>query len=156
MEAVMYRVCKVFDIESGHMISKHPSRCRYPHGHSRRIELVLACDDLNGMDMVVDFKWIKLATGELLDRLDHALCVNSEDPLLKDLQKISQRVVLFDGVDPTSEVLARYLFDHLEARIRSGEPLRDAEGQYGMEPGVRLERVRVSETPTTWAEYERE
>ena len=66
----MYRVCKTFDIESGHMISKHPSRCRYPHGHTRKIELVLAAEELNTGDMVVDFKWVKLAVGELLDRLE--------------------------------------------------------------------------------------
>jgi len=151
----MYRVCKVFDIESGHMISKHPSRCRYPHGHSRRIELVLTAERLNGHDMVVDFKWIKLAVGELLDRLDHALCVNSDDPLAGDVRKISRRVVVFDGTDPTTEVLAKHIYDHLEDRIRSAQPLADADGRYTIDPGVRLERVRVWETSTTWAEYAR-
>jgi len=152
----MYRVCKVFDIESGHMISKHPSRCRYPHGHSRRIELVLSTKDLNGKDMVVDFKWIKLAVSELFDRLDHALCVNSDDPLLGDVRKVTQRLVEFDKTDPTTEVLARHIFDHLEAKIRSGEPLGDADGRYAIDRGVRLERVRVWETATTWAEYVRD
>jgi 6-pyruvoyltetrahydropterin/6-carboxytetrahydropterin synthase len=152
----MYRVCKVFDIESGHMISKHPSRCRYPHGHSRRIELVLAAEELNGHDMVVDFKWIRLAIGGLLDRLDHALCINSLDPLLEDVQKVSQRIVTFDGVDPTTEILARYIFDHLQAKISSGEVMSDAEGRYTIDPNIRLERVRVWETATTWAEYSRD
>lgn len=152
----MYRVCKVFDIESGHMISKHPSRCRYPHGHTRKIELVLAAEDLNGNDMVVDYKWVKLAVGDLLDRLDHALCVNSDDPLLADVRKVSDRIVEFEGVDPTTEVMARYLFDHLQEKISSGETLSDAEGGYTIDPDVRLERVRVWETMTTWAEYVRE
>jgi len=152
----VYRVCKVFDIESGHMISKHPSRCRYPHGHTRRIELVLAADDLNGQDMVVDFKWVKLAVADLLDRLDHALCVNSQDPLLADLRKVSKRIVEFEDTDPTTEVMARYVFDHLGEKIRSGEALSDDEGGYRIDPSVRLERVRVWETPTTWAEYARD
>ncbi len=152
----MYRVCKVFDIESGHMISKHPSRCRYPHGHSRKIEIVLTGESLNGQDMVVDFNWLKLAVGELLDRLDHALCVNSEDPLIEDIRKVSQRIVEFDGTDPTTEVLARYLFDHVQAKIRSGEALSNAEGRYTIDPDVRLERVRVWETATSWAEYARD
>jgi 6-pyruvoyltetrahydropterin/6-carboxytetrahydropterin synthase len=152
----MYRVCKVFDIESGHMISKHPSRCRYPHGHSRKIELVLAGRDLNGKDMVVDFKWVKLAVSDLLDRLDHALCVNSKDPLIADVRKTSKRIVEFEGIDPTTEVLARYLFDHLEGRIRLGGEMSDAEGSYTIDPDVRLERVRVWETATTWAEYSRD
>lgn len=152
----MYRVCKTFDIESGHMISKHPSRCRYPHGHTRKIELVLSADALNDQDMVVDFKWVKLAVADLLDRLDHALCVNSQDPLLADVRKTSNRIVEFDDADPTTEVIARYLFDHLDARIRAGESMSDGEGTYTADPNVRLERVRVSETLTTWAEYARD
>ncbi len=152
----MYRVRKVFDIESGHMISKHPSRCRYPHGHTRWIELVLASETLNDQDMVVDFKWVKLAVQDLLDKLDHAMCINSEDPLLPQMQSVSERIVIFDGVDPSTEVFARYIFDHLERQIAEGKPLSDGEGQYDIDPGVRLERVRVSETPTTWAEYTRD
>jgi len=152
----VYRVCKVFDIESGHMISKHPGRCRYPHGHTRRIELVLTARELNEQDMVVDFKWIRLAMEELLNRLDHAMCINSKDPYLDNLQQISRRVVIFDGVDPTTEVLTRYIFDYLDARIRDTTPTADANGGYAIGPNVRLERVRVWETPTTWAEYVRE
>jgi 6-pyruvoyltetrahydropterin/6-carboxytetrahydropterin synthase len=138
------------------MISKHPSRCRYPHGHSRKVELVLAGEALNGHDMVVDFKWVKLAIGDVLDKMDHALCVNSADPLLADVRKISERIIEFDGADPTTEVMARYLFDHLDDKIRMGETLSDPEGSYTIDPHVRLERVRVWETPTTWAEYTRD
>jgi 6-pyruvoyltetrahydropterin/6-carboxytetrahydropterin synthase len=106
--------------------------------------------------MVVDFKWIKLAIGGLLDRLDHALCINSLDPLLKDVRKVSQRIVTFDGVDPTTEILARYIFDHLQAKMSSGDAMSDAGGRYTIDPNIRLERVRVWETATTWAEYARE
>jgi 6-pyruvoyltetrahydropterin/6-carboxytetrahydropterin synthase len=151
----VYRVCKVFDIESGHMISKHPSRCRYPHGHSRKIEIVLAAADLSENDMVVDFKWLKLALGDLLDRLDHALCVNSQDSMLPDVRKVSERIIEFDGLDPTTEVLAKYIFDHLEARMRSGAEQSNDEGAYVIAPDVRLECVKVWETPTTWAQYVR-
>ena len=42
-----YRICKSFEIESGHMLSKHPGRCRFPHGHSRRVDVVLSAEDLD-------------------------------------------------------------------------------------------------------------
>ena len=61
-----YRVCKVFEVESGHMLSKHPDRCRFPHGHSRRVEVVVAADELDSHDMVCDFKALKLAIGDLI------------------------------------------------------------------------------------------
>ena len=56
-----YRIAKSFVVESGHMLSKHPGACRFPHGHSRTVEIVLVADTLDDRDMVVDFKAIKQA-----------------------------------------------------------------------------------------------
>ena len=47
-----YRICKTIEIENGHMLSKHPDKCRFPHGHTRRVELVLEADDLDENGMV--------------------------------------------------------------------------------------------------------
>lgn len=149
-----YRVCKSFEVESGHMLSKHPGRCRFPHGHSRRVDVVLAADDLDAADMVCDFKAVKLALHGYLDRFDHALAINSQDPLLPQLQTRGDRVVVFAEQDPTTEVLAKDLFDFLAAELRAGRAYRDGQGvEYRLRPGVRLERVRVSETTSSWAEY---
>ena len=51
-----YRVCKSFHIESGHMLSKHPGLCRFPHGHSRRVDVVLGAETLDSSGMVCDFR----------------------------------------------------------------------------------------------------
>src|SRR6187399_3725111 len=75
-----YRICKSFEIESGHMLSKHPGKCRFPHGHSRRVEIVVVSDELNAADMVCDFKALKLALKPFLAQWDHALCLNTADP----------------------------------------------------------------------------
>ncbi|MEO1511971.1 MAG: 6-carboxytetrahydropterin synthase, partial [Planctomycetota bacterium] len=82
-----YTVCKSFEVESGHMLSKHPGRCRYPHGHSRRVDVVISSEVLDENDMVCDFKAVKLAVGAFVDRFDHALVVNSEDPELVRLRE---------------------------------------------------------------------
>ena len=55
----MYQVCKTFEFESGHLLSKSRDRCRNPHGHSRRVEVVLAAEKLDPNDMVCNFKRIK-------------------------------------------------------------------------------------------------
>ena len=150
-----YRVCKVFEVESGHMLSKHPDRCRFPHGHSRRIEVVVSADELDGNDMVCDFKALKLAIGGLIDSFDHAMAINSEDPSREHLESTSERVVVFRGQDPTTEVLARFIYDQLEACIASATPVRDERGnQYALPSGLRVDRIRVGETSSTWAEYE--
>jgi len=153
---MVYRVCKAFEIESGHMLSKHPGRCRFPHGHSRRVELVLACETLDDRDMVCDFKAVKLAVTDFLDTFDHAMAVNAADPNLPALRATDQRVVVFEGVDPTTEVMARRIYEHLEGELaRAGTYADESGATYRLRPEVTLERVRVSETSTSWAEYAR-
>ena len=152
---MMYRVCKAFEIESGHMLSKHPGRCRFPHGHSRRVEVVVASETLDASDMVCDFKALKLALHEILDRFDHAMAINSADPDRATLAgRLGERLVVFENTDPTTEVMARHLFDHLQAVISSGRTFADASGEaYTLPAALRVERVRVGETSTSWAEY---
>jgi 6-pyruvoyltetrahydropterin/6-carboxytetrahydropterin synthase len=148
-----YRICKTIDIENGHMLSKHPDACRFPHGHTRRIEFVLEADSLDAREMVCDFKVVKDAVGAYLETLDHALCVNTEDPAFPELRaRYGERIVPFEKQDPTTEVLARRIFDVTAAQLAAyaGGP----ESRYPLRPGVRLIKVRVWETATSWAEYE--
>jgi 6-pyruvoyl tetrahydropterin synthase len=42
-----YRVCKTIDIEIGYMLSKHPGKCKFPHGHTHKVEFVLECEHLD-------------------------------------------------------------------------------------------------------------
>jgi len=151
-----YRVSKSFEVESGHMLSKHPGRCRYPHGHSRRIDIVVSCETLDQNDMVCDFKAIKLAVGDLLDRFDHAMAVNAGDPFAKELIEggMASRVIAFDGEDPTTEVMARRIFEEVTSALSEGRVLADPDGiEFRFPAGLVLERVRVSETSSSWAEY---
>jgi 6-pyruvoyltetrahydropterin/6-carboxytetrahydropterin synthase len=151
-----YRVCKAFEVESGHMLLKHPSRCRYPHGHSRRVEIVVAADDLDEHDMVCDFKALKLAVADFLDAFDHALAVNSDDPEVARLRegRSGGRLVIFEGEDPTTEVMARRIFEHVAGLASQGGSFADAEGNtYRLRDGLTVERVRVTETSSSWAEF---
>ena len=149
-----FRICKSFTIESGHMLFKHPGLCRFPHGHSRTVEIVLAADTLDDRDMVCDFKTVKLALGEFLARFDHAIALNSADPMVKQLAPVRERVIVFENVDPTTEVLAQKIYAFLAAELSAAKTYSDDRGHtYRFPPGVRIERVRVSETATTWAEY---
>lgn len=149
-----YRICKSFEIESGHMLFKHPSLCRFPHGHSRKVEVVIAADTLDAHDMVCDFKAIKLALKDFLDRFDHAMALNSDDPMVAQLAPMKERLIVFEKTDPTTEVLARMVFQFLDAELKAGKTYSDHLGNaYTFPAKLRLERVRVSETSSSWAEY---
>ncbi len=57
------------------MLSKHPEKCRFPHGHTRKVEFVLEAEALDRNDMVCDFKVIKDLMNDFLEGYDHALCM---------------------------------------------------------------------------------
>jgi 6-pyruvoyltetrahydropterin/6-carboxytetrahydropterin synthase len=147
-----YRICKSFEIENGHMLSRHPDNCRFPHGHSRRVEIVLSADSLDDHQMVCDFKLLKLAIGEYLDSLDHALCMNTEDPAYAEMKaRYGDRVIGYPGEDPTTEIMARDIFRRC---VQALTDYRQRPGvDYGLRPEVRLDSVRLWETSSSWAEY---
>ena len=148
-----YRVCKTIEIESGHMLTRHPDKCRFPHGHTRRVEFVLEAPDLDANQMVCDFKVIKDAVGDWVETFDHALCMNTADPAYLDFKaRYGDRVIGFEGQDPTTELMARRIFDHAAAALAGHTRLPDA--RYTLRLSVRLVRVRVWETSSSWAEYE--
>lgn len=147
-----YRIAKTLTFESGHILSKHKGRCRFPHGHSRTVEIVLAADQLDANDMVCDFKAVKRTLEALLDRWDHALCLNTADPGFAELQRTyGERIIPFVGTDPTTEIMARTIFDAVQAKLQ--ETKQERSPVYPIPPDVRVERVRVTETATSWAEY---
>lgn len=147
-----FRICKQFEIESGHMLSKHPGKCRFPHGHSRRVEVVLIAEELDANDMVCDFKALKHALEGFLETWDHALCLNSNDPHVDFYtQHYRERVVLFPRIDPTSEVLAQAVFREAQQRLQAAG--REHGEVQAITANVRVERVRVTETSSSWAEY---
>lgn len=147
-----YRICKTIEVESGHMLSKHPENCRFPHGHSRQVELVLEADELDRNDMVCDFSVLKVALKSFLESFDHAMCMNTRDPMYETFrQAYGSRVIGFEATDPTTEVVARMIFDRV--RVILEHYAAQADSPYPLGRAVRLRRVRVWETSTCWAEY---
>ena len=147
-----YRVCRIFEIENGHMLSKHPDKCRFPHGHSRRVECVLEADDLDECEMVCDFKVIKRVLGDYLDHFDHAMCMNTDDPAFPEFRdRYGERVIGFDSEDPTTEVLAREIFSHLRDALATYR--EEGHEDFPLRELVRIVSVKVWETSGSWAEY---
>lgn len=148
-----YRIAKSITVESGHLLSKHPGACRFPHGHSRTIEVVLVSEVLDGRDMVCDFKALKQTMEALVMRFDHSMAVNTKDPRFAEYQQAyGERIIPFENEDPTSEVMARVLFHWLkEALARAAVAPTDP--RFPVPAHVRLERLRVTETASSWAEY---
>lgn len=123
---LMYRISKKFTgIEAAHRLDELPDghKCSRLHGHSYTVEVTVTAGNLTSPGFVVDF-------AELA-------------PLGDYLKKAADHRVLNEvfGFQPTSENLARHLYDWCQDNI----PLPG---------GARIESVRVSETAATWAEYQ--
>jgi 6-pyruvoyltetrahydropterin/6-carboxytetrahydropterin synthase len=150
----MYRICKSFEVETGHILSKHQEKCKNPHGHTRQIMVYLTASELDDNDMVCDFKILKLGIGDFIDSFDHAILVNTNSPHCEYFKKHFERVIEVDGVDPTTEVIAKMVYERMYAELKAGKTYVTQSGAtYNFTSHVKLDKIRVVETPTSWAEY---
>ena len=134
------------------MLSKHPDKCRFPHGHTRKVEFVLEADALDGNDMVCDFKVVKEIVSDFLESYDHSMCMNTADPEFSRMKAAyGERIIAFTETDPTTEVMAqtifRYFTEQLAAYAARSKP------KYAIRSSVRLVSVRLWETSSSWAEF---
>jgi len=142
------RVTRRLEFDAGHRIPDHKSQCRHLHGHRYALEVTLAGeiihqpgDPANGM--VMDFSEIKsLAQQHLVDLWDHSFLVFSGDlPVVAFLKSMpGHKTVILDCI-PTAENLAEQAFAILDAVYR------DTYGNH-----LRLEQVRLYETPNCWVD----
>ena len=142
------RITRRLEFESGHRIPDHQSQCRHLHGHRYAIEITLLGDivrqtgsPLNGM--VMDFSDVKAqARQNLVDAWDHAFLVwRGDAALLSFLESLPGHKTVVLDVVPTAENLAAVAFALLD-RV-----YHDTYGNH-----LRLEQIRLYETPNCWAD----
>ncbi len=145
------QITRRLEFDAGHRIPDHASQCRHLHGHRYALEITLSgdiirADGLPANGMVVDFGDVKaIAKQHVVDVWDHAfLAYRGDTQVVNFLQGIpGHKTVLLDVV-PTAENLA-------VAAFRILDPLYT--GVYQNQ--VRLEQVRIYETPNCWADAHR-
>jgi len=116
--------------------------------------VVIRASTLDANDMVCDYKALKTIVMELLEPFDHAMVLAAADPQRAAFAPFAERVVLMTEGDPTTEVMARHLFQRIQTSFKPGSVVCTPTGtSYRVPPGIVVERVRIWETPTTWGEY---
>ncbi len=144
-------ITRRLEFDAGHRIPDHKSQCRHLHGHRYAIEITLtgsvidrAGDPANGM--VMDFSEVKsLAKAHVVDLWDHAFLVYRGDRAVVDFLATlpDHKTVLLDCI-PTAENLAQLAFTLLDPVYQD---------RYGNH--LRLQQVRLYETPNCWADATR-
>jgi 6-pyruvoyltetrahydropterin/6-carboxytetrahydropterin synthase len=146
------RITRRLEFDAGHRIPNHGSQCRHLHGHRYAVEItlsgdVITADGAQAQGMVMDFSEVKsIAQAHLVDAWDHAFLAWRDDlPVIEFLATLpGHKTVLFDA-PPTAENLAIAAFRLLD---------RAYQNNYGN--NLRLECVRIYETPNCWADATRE
>ena len=144
-------ITRRLEFDAGHRIPNHNSQCKHLHGHRYAIEITLsgdliATEGASEQGMVMDFSDVKrIAKEKVVDAWDHAFLVYRGDSAVCDFLAgmPGHKTVVLDVV-PTAEQLAQVAFDILDAAYVD---------QYGN--NLRLERVRLYETPNNWADCNR-
>ncbi|HTY02864.1 MAG TPA: 6-carboxytetrahydropterin synthase QueD [Rhodocyclaceae bacterium] len=142
------QITRRLEFDAGHRIPDHLSQCRHLHGHRYAIEVTLSGSVLDAAGspengMVMDFSRVKrLAQEHVVDAWDHAfLAYRGDAAVVAFLATLPEhKTVVLDAV-PTAENLARIAFATLDPVFRA---------TYGNQ--LRLERVRIYETPNCWAD----
>ena len=141
-------ITRRLEFDAGHRIPNHNSQCRHLHGHRYAIEItlsgqVIATEGVSEQGMVMDFSEVKtIAQNILVNQWDHAFLVYQGDAavvaFLATLQ--DHKTVILDEV-PTAENLAALAFRILDTAYVD---------RYGNQ--LKLERIRLYETPNNWAD----
>ena len=108
----MFTVTKEFTVDYAHrLLLPYESKCSNIHGHTGKILLSISIPKIfENLGMVVDFVNLKIVCDEVREIFDHKLILNSEDEMLVDFIRHNTdfALVVLDGMNPTSENLARF------------------------------------------------
>jgi len=98
----MYELTVESHFSSAHHLLNYEGKCENVHGHNWRVEITIAGENLDKSGMLVDFKILKKILNEAVEELDHKN--------LNDLEA-------FMETSPSSENIARYLFEELHEKL---------------------------------------
>jgi len=120
----MYRLTIHTQFAAAHNLIHYQGDCENLHGHNWKVEVTVAAEQLDKAGLGIDFKILKKETNQVLDQLDHKY--------LNDL-------VPFNELSPSSENIARFLFDELTGQLNTAN--------------VTVEKVNVWESENACASY---
>ncbi|MDX8409996.1 MAG: 6-carboxytetrahydropterin synthase [Mariprofundales bacterium] len=112
------------EFSAAHCLRGYEGDCARLHGHNWQVRLFVVAGELNEIGIAIDYKRLKSELKAALSDWDH---YNLND------------VAPFDIINPSSENVARQLFQRMTARLSVD--------------GVRVSRVEIGETCATRVAY---
>jgi 6-pyruvoyltetrahydropterin/6-carboxytetrahydropterin synthase len=122
----MYEVRIVAGFSAAHRLRDYKGKCEHLHGHNYKVQVSARSERTGAGGMVIDFGDLKEAARPTMEKLDHSF-LNDVEP--------------FDGIEPSAENIAAFIFDEIEQKLG--------------ERAVMLHSVSVWESDTSCATYMR-
>ena len=97
----MYKIEVFSDFSSAHRLRGYKGKCENIHGHNWKVGIEVSSDKVNRIGIVADFMDLKKNLRDILLKLDH-----------KDLNGLPY----FRKINPTSENIAKFIFDELKKK----------------------------------------
>lgn len=121
----MYRLMIETTFASAHQLRGYRGKCENLHGHNWKVQVFVDAERLNEIDIAIDFHDLKKMTNEIVSQLDH---------------KFLNDVFPFTEKNPSSENIAKWLFDSLRDKLKGYE-------------NVKIHAVTIWESETASATY---
>ncbi|MDX8412590.1 MAG: 6-carboxytetrahydropterin synthase QueD [Mariprofundales bacterium] len=109
------------EFSAAHCLRGYEGDCARLHGHNWQVKLTVAADALNGIGIAIDYKRLKSELKAALSDWDHY-----------NLNEVAP----FDRINPSSENVARELFQRMHKRFAEDD-------------GIRISQVEIGETCAT-------
>ncbi len=120
----MYELVITSQFSAAHNLRNYGGKCENLHGHNWRLEVFVRANALGRGGMVLDFSILREETEKVLEALDH---------------QYLNELPYFQKEEPSSENIARYIYEALEERLRPH--------------GLRLHKVTAWESEGVGASY---
>ena len=144
-------ITREIQIDMGHRLPNHKSKCRFLHGHRYKIQVsvngeVIKKEGVSDEGMVADFSDVKeIMMNEIHDTYDHACMLSETDPLIGVLVdswqgdlEVDLNIVQVSFI-PTAENIAKHFFEILKIGLER--------------KNLAIVSVKVWETPNCFATY---
>lgn len=116
----MFEIKKQMTFSAAHHLLNYDGECENQHGHNWLVEAYVKGNHLDKSNILIDYKVLKKEMKKVLDLLDH-----------KDINELKY----FENISPSSEILAKFIFNKLKETIPN------------------ISKVSVWETSTSCATY---
>ena len=116
----MYEIKAQLYFSAAHHLLNYEGECENQHGHNWLTEAYVTGDKLDKSNILIDYKILKKELKKVLDLLDH-----------KDINELPD----FKGISPSSETLAKYIYDKLKESV------------------PQISKISIWETSTSCASY---